>query len=596
MAVRRAKRYKKIAVAYAKACAASAEVAWETARQAKEAGVIICGAEVQAAARRFLSDLDRKDLRLRTKEPDFVCNIIERLMVHNQGQALDGTPLTNTPLILQPWQVFIVYNVVGFYYKGRGERRFKEAFIFVPRKNGKTLFVAALAFALGLLERKSGAKIYIVAASLKQARESFDDILYTLRYRGIADEFRILDNNSEHSIRREFLDEDDVPEGSLKIEALASNPEAQDSFNAPITIADEIHAFKKAAQYNRFKEAGKAYTNKLMIGITTAGDHINSFCYRRLEYAVKVVNGKIVDDSLFVFVARADQDKKGNVDYTNPIQHQKANPGYGVTIRPADMLREALQAQNDPQQRKDFLSRSLNIYTTAMNAYFDLNEFKRSDAAYGWTLEQLARLPVNWYGGADLSRVHDLTAAALYGSYEGVDICITHAFFPVVEAARKADEDGIPLFGWQDDGWLTMCNTPTVEYSDIVNWFIEMRSKGFKIKAVGHDEKFAGPEYIPLMKRAGFNVVKQPQLFTLKSMGFRHIEKAVKDGKFYYLHSDAYEYCVANVYAVEKTDDLIKYSKDPSEDKKRIDLFDASVFACIRCVEESANEKKSWKW
>ena len=596
MAARRAKRYKKIAVAYAKACAASAEVAWETARQAKEAGVIICGAEVQAAARRFMSDLERKDLRLRTKEPDFVCNVIERLMVHKQGQALDGTPLTNTPLILQPWQVFIVYNVVGFYYKGTSERRFKEAFIFVPRKNGKTLFVAALAFALGLLERKSGAKIYIVAASLKQARESFDDILYTLRYRGIAEEFRILDNNSEHSIKKDFMDEDDRPEGSLGIEALASNPDAQDSFNAPISIADEIQAFKKAAQYNRFKEAGKAYTNKLMIGITTAGDHINSFCYRRLEYAVKVVTGKIEDDSLFAFVSRADQDEKGNVDYTNPIQHQKANPSYGVTIRPADMLRDALGAQNDPQQRKDFLSRSLNIYTTAMKAYFDLNEFKRSDAAYAWTLEQLARLPVTWYGGADLSRVHDLTAAALYGTFDGVDICITHGFFPVVEAARKADEDGIPLFGWKDDGWLTMCNTPTVEYSDIVGWFIDMRRRGFKVGAVGHDEKFAGPEYIPLMKRAGFNVVNQPQLFTLKSMGFRHIEKAVKDGKFYYLHSDAYEYCVANVYAVEKTDDLIKYSKDPTEDKKRIDLFDASVFAAIRCMEETANAKKQWKW
>jgi phage terminase large subunit-like protein len=123
-----------------------------------------------------------------------------------------------------------------------------------------------------------------------------------------------------------------------------------------------------------------------------------------------------------------------------------------------------------------------------------------------------------------------------------------------------------------------------------------MRRRGFKVGAVGHDEKFAGPEYIPLMKRAGFNVVNQPQLFTLKSMGFRHIEKAVKDGKFYYLHSDAYEYCVANVYAVEKTDDLIKYSKDPTEDKKRIDLFDASVFAAIRCMEETANAKKQWKW
>lgn len=565
---------------------------------------------MRLGCRRFLDDLESPKYDFRPALAEFCIELMTGLFTFSQGERMDGTPLRGVPFELMPWHLYCTYAICGFYWAGTDLRRFTEADIFAPRKTVKTTWAEALQTCLALWYRKSGSKAKTVAGSLKQGMEGFDWLVYNFGELGLIEDgnpegkLQLLNSSLGHSIKGEIWG------GSLSLETLAFKPELFDAFNANLVHLDELELYKDSRPYTRLKDGMKAYSNKLILCTFTAGDDGTGFAAQHHDYMAKILRGTITGpaaDKTFVFMSEAERDIDGAVDYTNPAIHRMANPAYGITIRPDDMLAAALAAKENPSLRKEFFTRSLNLFVNSYKAWFNVDEFRRSDAHYNWTLPELARLCKSWFGGADLSKLHDLTAAAIVGEIpaakaataewappEDVLVIIPHCWFPITAAAEKANQDNIPLFGWQEDGWLDMPNEASMDPTEPVKQFKQWRdADGFKIKKVGHDRKFAR-KYYSAMKAAGFTVVDQPQLYVQKSEGFRYIEHKAKIGCLYYMHAEPYEYCISNVRAQEKVDDAVQYEKlTPTS---RIDIFDASVFATVRMLIDADKIAASDRW
>ena len=551
--------------------------------------------EKKLEAKRYLNDI--KKYHLNVERCDKIIKYIENFFIHEKGSNNKGVGFANKPFVLEPWQKYIIFNVVGLEDKKTGLPKYKESFIFVPRKQGKTTFMMALVWAIAMLDRLDNSRIIITSASLRQSCISFNYMKYVLQQKKLFNkgrtkdnEFNLKDNNNEHSITSTFDDN----EGKIELVPMASDVTRQDGENCSLVIADEIHAFKQERQYTIFREALAVYSRGHLFGITTAGDNINGFCYSHLKFCQKILRGEVKQEKLFIFICKADEDEKGNVDYTNPIEHQKANPNYGITVNPQDLLDNSNNAEHNPLMRSNFLQKNLNVFTSSNKAYFNLGEFKHSNAQHNFTLNDDVLKTLKWYGGVDLAVMHDLTAMSLVAQYKDVLLVWTHAFFPRVNADMKAKEDNIPLHGWRDDGNLTMTSGATLEYSDVVDKFKEMRSKGFKIKQIGYDEKFS-PIFVQEMIKAKFKIEFESQLHTNKSKGFKLIEKKAKDDNLYYFNNEAYEYCLANVSGIEKNDGFMQYEKvDGASSNNRIDLFDASVFATMRLLNDYKNANRDF--
>ena len=576
-------------------------------------GKKIANVEQVQACQRFIDDLERDDLDFKSNQFDFAIDLIQGTIYPEKGETVTGESARLNPIKLTRWEIFVTVNLFGFFIKNTNIRRFQEVLLFLPRKSGKTTFVASLTWAKSLIDADSGATTYIVANSLSQAKVSFNFIQHNLNLQHNKDKFkpRLRANNQEHSINV------DLGKGHVEIRAIGADEKYLDGLIANTIIADEVHAFKRPKRYTLMKDAMKSYSgSRMLLAVSTAGDNIGCFLDERVELLKKVLNKTIKDsekyDRYFIYLCTAPRDNKGN--FLNPLTGEitdiddaqlieAVNPSANETVSLDLLVNDAkIALDSDEGTRNEFKNKTLNVFTTSSETFFDIDEFKYSDSLYDWSINDLLKLNLNWYGYADLSVLHDLSASGLYANYKyktkdengnkitkDIDIVISQAYFPLSLAIAKAQESNMPLQEWEQEGWATLSNTEVVQPSDITGWFVAMKKMGFKIKQVNFDKKSA-MEFAITMRAEKFKLKDASQLPSIKTVGIRRIENKVKNGEFYYLHNRSYEYCVSNVKAEELYNGWLRMRKISKNMK--IDLFDASTFGAVAMLEDMESKAK----
>lgn len=550
---------------------------------------------------RFIEMLDKYEVR--TGEADKLLLIGEEVCKFVDGSDKEGYNLSDKPFKWLDWQVFDVYATFIFYKPGTNLRLVRKNFTEIARKQGKSTYIAILALCIALKEmREGGAPIGIVSDTGKNAENLFRIIEMNIlswynnsKLQAQRDGWRILNNNQTTRIQHNNFapDSEGKNGGKIDIQVYTAKPEGVHSLRKKVVIVDELHLMKHgAAVHTQMEKSIANFPDGLTLTITTAAISKNNYCYDYTEYCKKVLNKQIKKDDLYIHIAKADEDDEGNVDIMDESQWYKANPSLGEALSIDTLRSDAEGALNISDDVKlQFLAYSLNIFQDKVTSEFQPSKFITSDMEYSWTLEELAKLEgVTWYGGFDLSIYNDLQAACLYGEYGDIGIVIPHAWCPSAEVTQKTTIQNMDVYRWKDDGFFTICNGETNDNFAVIDWFKEMRERGFNIGEIGFDTRFVTMEMKGELARANFEVINEKQYISHLSVGFRYMEGKAYNKKLYYLHSELYEYCLNNLLVTTKRGQEVFYTK--KDNNSKIDAFDASVFAAIRHIQNVEKEKE----
>lgn len=434
-------------------------------------------------------------------------------------------------LVLQPWQHFVLGSLFGWVHKDTRLRRFKEALIFVGRKNGKTTLISGAAIYGVSKDGENGADIPLLANSMKQARLLFDESKAMIK--------------SSPALRKRFRPLRDAihfDSTFSKIEPQASDSEKLDGLNTHIAIFDEIHEYKDYKLINVIKNSRQSREQPLLIYITTAGYQLDGPLVNYYEQGADVLNGDIVDDRTFYFLAELDDVS----EFDKPEMWIKANPNLHVSIKLEDMIEDWEKAKRTPAERNDFITKRFNMFVNNNEqSFLDYSTLKRNNKEVDYALHKRAGA----VGGFDLSDSEDFTSACLeWANIEtGEVITLSHTWIP--QAKVDAENEKIDYYNMRDEGLLTIIPGQYVKKEYIFDWFVE-QSKKYDIEKIMYDPAKAFG-LVEMLNNHGFKTEVVRQGYITLGPAIDDVKERFIDGNVIFNNNRLFRWYVNNVKLVE---------------------------------------------
>lgn len=527
---------------------------------------VIVGVWVRLCFEILTTGLLNGEWEFNEKKANKAIKFIENFCHHSEGRS--------DLLHLELWQKAIVSAIFGIMDKTTGYRQFREVFIIVARKNGKTLFAAAIAAYMTYIDGEYGAKVYFLAPKLDQA-----DLVYDAFY-------QIVQSDDElDSITKKRRSDIYIKAFNTSVKKIAFNSKKSDGFNPQLVVNDEMEAWpgdQGLKQYEVMTSALGARKQPLIISIATAG-YVNDGIFDELfKRATAFLKGNSREKRLLPFIYMIDDIEK----WDSIEELKKSNPNLGVSVSAEYYLEQIEIARNSISKKVEFMTKFCNIKQNSAVAWLDYwDVMKCVHEEKPLSLEDFKGCYC--VGGIDLSRTTDLTAASIVINRDGTNHIFTRFYMPQKRYEVAINEDNTPYNIYRDRGFLFISGENQVDYKDVYNWFIEL-VKVYKIKPlkIGYD-RYSANYLVEDLKTAGFHTDDVYQGTNLTPV-LHEFEGNLKDGLFDFGDNSMLAAHFLNVAVdINLNDSRMK----PVKIEKRMRIDGAmSVFDALTMVSKYHNE------